>query len=247
MNGSKTAYTMSPIGLLQSCFDEKFGVPRQSMMISEARGVLKFNPDPQFNEAFGHLEGFSHLWIIYVFDRNIAKGWQPIVQPPRLEAPKNVGVFASRAPHRPNPIGLSVAKLERIDFEALGGIEIHLSGLDILNNTPVLDVKPYLPFADSHPQASSGWASEEIQKYPVNFSELSLVQIRISGTKHHPRLKNLLVQILELDPRPTSQRFAVPLEDPQSEGHPYAFRIFDFDVKWEIREKGIYVVELAAL
>jgi tRNA-Thr(GGU) m(6)t(6)A37 methyltransferase TsaA len=238
----KTAYTFEPIGILNSCFDEKFGVARQSMLIPEARGVLKLFPNPKFQNAFNYLDGFSHLWIIYVFDRNIEKGWQSTVQPPRVDAPKNIGVFASRSPHRPNSIGMSVAKIERID-----GNEIHVSGIDILNNTPVLDIKPYLPFADSHPQAISGWASAEIAKYSVSFSDESLQTINEAGTTYHPNFQQFLIQILELDPRPTSQKITHPLHDPKSEGHPFAFRLYNFDIKWKIQNAGIHVVELQRL
>lgn len=242
-----TPFTFKPIGILRSCFAEKFGVPRQSMMISEARGIVKLNARAEFREALNHLDGFSHLWIVYVFDRNIDKGWQPTVQPPRLEAPKNVGVFASRSPHRPNPIGLSVVKLDRIDREAHDGIELHVSGVDILDDTPILDIKPYLPFADSHAAAQSGWASEEIPKYSVSFSPESLHVINAAGCQYHPNLLLLLTQMLEIDPRPTSQKSAHPLSAPNSDGLPFAFRLFDFDIQWKVQNAGIHVVRLLPL
>lgn len=240
-------YSFQPIGYIQSCFSEKFGVARQSMMISEARGVLKFNPDPAYHDSLRHLQEFSHLWIIFVFHKNIAKGWKPLINPPRLEAPKQVGVFASRSPHRPNPIGMSVVKITEIDFSAPGGIELHLSGLDILDGTPVLDIKPYLSFADSFSDATPGWADQSIRKYPVKFSPASLISIQKAGTRHHPDLQALLQQMLELDPRPTSQRRRSSIEADESEGLVFAFRIFDFDVKWQIHHKGILVMALENL
>ncbi|MDD5758524.1 MAG: tRNA (N6-threonylcarbamoyladenosine(37)-N6)-methyltransferase TrmO [Desulfobulbaceae bacterium] len=241
------SYYFSPIGYIQSCFKEKFGVARQSMMIPQALGVLKLNPDPAYPNSLNHLKEFSHLWIIFVFHKNIAKGWKPLINPPRLEAPKQVGVFASRSPHRPNPLGMSAVKLEKIDFSAPGGIELHLSGLDILDGTPVLDIKPYLSFADSFVDATLGWASQSIQKYRVEFSSESITSIHKSGTRYHPNLQALLQQMLELDPRPTSQRKRSRIESDASEGLVFAFRIFDFDVKWKIHNKGIFVMGLEAL
>ncbi len=240
-------YSFEPIGYIQSCFKEKFGVARQSMMIPQARGFLKFNPDPAYLNSLRYLNEFSHLWIIFVFHKNIEKGWKPLINPPRIEAPEQVGVFASRSPHRPNPIGMSVVKIEEIDFSAPGGIELHLSGLDILDGTPVLDIKPYLSFADSFVDAASGWASQSIQKYRVEFSSESAIAIQESGTRYHPNLQALLQQMLELDPRPTAQRKRSSIESDESEGLVFAFRIFDFDVKWKIQNKGIFVLELENL
>ena len=146
-----------PIGVIRTNFTEKFGVPRQSMMISEALGVLKLHPDPSFRAALNHLDRFTHIWVVFIFHQSVEKGWRPTIRPPRVDAPRKVGVFASRSPHRPNPIGLSAVKLERIDLDAPGGIEIHLSGVDLLDGTPVLDIKPYLPSTDAEAGASMGW------------------------------------------------------------------------------------------
>jgi tRNA-Thr(GGU) m(6)t(6)A37 methyltransferase TsaA len=213
-------------------------------MVSEARGVLKLRPDPGFRSALNHLQSFSHVWIVFVFDKHVQKGWRSTIRPPRIEGPRRVGVFASRSPHRPNPIGLSAVKLERIDLEASGGIEIHLSGVDILDGTPVLDIKPYLPFADSIPTASAGWAEGEIKRYAVDFSGQAAQVIERSGSQRHPQLRSLITQMLEWDPRPRSQRSALPIEDPAHEGKRFGFHIFDFDVQWEIRDGGIHVLDL---
>lgn len=236
-----------PIGIVRSCFKEKFGVPKQSMMLSQALGVLKLNPDPSFRTALNHLEDFSHVWVLFVFHKDIAKVWRPTIDPPRTTGPRRIGVFASRSPHRPNPIGMSALKLERIDYEAPGGIEIHLSGLDILDGTPVLDIKPYVPYADNLNGAKSAWASADIPKYPVHFTPKSLETIASQARVHHPQLKELLVQMLELDPRPKSQRLGMPIESPQSEGLEFAFRLFDFDVRWQIAARGIHVLDLLPL
>lgn len=236
-----TADHYPPIGVLHTCFTEKFGTPRQSMMVGEARGILKLNPDPGFRAALNHLEEFSHVWIVFSFHKHLRKGWRPTIRPPRIDTHPRVGVFASRSPHRPNPIGLSAVKLEKIDLDAKGGIEIHLSGVDILDGTPVLDIKPYLPFADRIDQANGGWAGTQIRRYGVSFSERAL---KVIESQNDPRLKALIEEMLSWDPRPTSQRRAMPIEDPATEGKIFGFRIFSYDVQWEVRAQEIAVVDL---
>lgn len=245
-HGAAAEYSVRPIGTMRTCFSEKFGAPRQSGMVPSARGVLKLDPDPDYRTALNHLESFSHVWILFMFHKNLEKGWRPTVSPPRFQGPRRVGVFASRSPHRPNGIGLSVVKLERIDFEASGGIEIHVSGVDILDQTPILDIKPYLAFADSVPEASVGWTPEDTPKYPVEFSPQAIEKIKLRH-EAYPELQKLITEILERDPRPTSQRKGIPLLAVESEGQGFAFRIFDFDLTWEIRRQGLYVVDLSPL
>ena len=229
-----------PIGILKTCFTEKFGVPRQSLMMKEAHGVLKLNSDSDFHAALNHLSEFSHIWIIFRFHKSDEKKWHPIIDPPRLGIDKQIGVFASRSPLRPNPIGLSAVRLERIDFEATGGIELHVSGVDILDGTPVLDLKPYLPFADRIDDANSGWAVGEIERYPVNFSKESLSVIE-KASQDHPRIKQLIQEMLEMDPRPTSQKRNSPIEASETEGMKFAFRVLGLDVQWQVREKAFHV------
>lgn len=235
-----------PIGTIRTCFTEKFGVPRQSMMVSAARGILKLNPDPGYRVALNHLEQFSHVWIIFAFHKHAEMGWRPTIRPPRVEAPRRVGVFASRSPHRPNPIGLSALKLESIDRDAPGGIEIHLSGVDILDGTPVLDIKPYLPFADHIPEAKSGWADAKVKQYSVEFSAESLAALA-ACQQELPHLKALISQVLEWDPRPVSQRRAMPIESLKTQGKTFGLRLLDFEIQWCVLEKGIHVIDLRPL
>jgi tRNA-Thr(GGU) m(6)t(6)A37 methyltransferase TsaA len=232
-----------PIGFLKSSFNEKFGVPRQSMMIQEAKAELQLLPKSRFSQSIEDLDRFSHVWVIFIFDRNFEKGWRSTIRPPRVGAPRKVGVFASRSPHRPNPIGISVVQLDRIERDPKKGAVLHLSGVDFLDGTPVIDIKPYLPYADSLPHASGGWASGEIPKYKVSFSEKSL-ETMTQNSERYPRLQALVHQMLEWDPRPTSQRRAMPIEAPSSQGMVFGFRILDFDVKWEIQNGKIFVLEL---
>ena len=233
-----------PIGFISTCFKEKFGVPRQSGMVTEARAILKLNNNPDYKRALGHLEDFSHVWIIFVFHKHTEMKWRPTIRPPRVDAPKDIGVFASRSPHRPNPIGMSAVKLESIDWTAKGGVEIHLSGVDFLDATPVLDIKPYLPYTDRILHAHGGWAEGEIPHYQVEFSDKSLEIILEFSNSNHPNFKKLLFEIIKWDPRPTSQKISHPIEQLENEGLCYAFRCLEFDVKWKIYNKGIYVLDL---
>jgi tRNA-Thr(GGU) m(6)t(6)A37 methyltransferase TsaA len=235
-------YSFKPIGHLTTPFKEKFGVPRQSMMMSEARGFLKLYPEPRNTLALRNLEQFSHVWILFVFPKNRQKAWNPLIETPRLDAMQRMGVFATRSPDRPNPVGMSALKLESIDFHAADGIEIHLSGLDILDGTPVLDIKPYVPYADCLPEANSGWIQSEIQRYPVTFSVQSLQALR--SLEQYPHLQKLIIQMLELDPRPTSQKRSAPIMDSRSIGLKFAFRVLHLDIHWEIRDVGIWVDRL---
>lgn len=236
------SHSFLPIGILHTYFKEKFGVPRQSLMIPEATGVVRLNRIPDYRQALNLLDSFSHIWLIFAFRNDCA--WKPTIRPPRVDAPRRVGVFASRSPHRPNPIGMSVVTLDKIDLDATEGIELHISGIDLLDQTPILDIKPYLPYADSVTHASSGWIKGEIPRFHVNFSEKALSQIQEFGPTRHPRLKLLIEQMLEWDPRPTSQRRAMPIEKVDSEGRIFGFRILDLDVKWKIQSQNILVLEL---
>jgi tRNA-Thr(GGU) m(6)t(6)A37 methyltransferase TsaA len=241
---NREVFEFRAIGVMRTCFREKFGVPRQSMMMTEARGVVKLNPDPTYREAVRHLEEFSHLWILFVFDRAGTRAWRPFIEPPRVGAPSDVGVFASRSPHRPNPIGMSVVPIERIDLTPKDGVEIHVTGVDILDGTPVLDIKPYLPFADRVENASDGWVVGEIARYAVAFSAESLETLAALSETSYPRLRELITQMLESDPRPTSQRKTTPIGQTASEGAFFAFRVQDLDVRWRIQDGGVYVVSI---
>jgi tRNA-Thr(GGU) m(6)t(6)A37 methyltransferase TsaA len=260
-------YSLEAIGVLSTCFKEKFGIPRQPRLVAGADGVLKLNDHPFLKTAVRGLEGFSHIWVVFLFHRHDAKNWKPTIRPPRLGGAKKVGVLASRSPHRPNPIGLSAVKLERIDFDAPGGVELHLSGVDFLDGTPVLDIKPYLAYADSIPEASAGWAEEVIQRTPVKYTEEALTTIaRLEGLsggpsgsqsgqsgrsgqsgKPSPHLQQLITGMLELDPRPAFQQGRKPAGNPESEGTRYGFRIFGFDVKWMICGGAFLVLDLVVV
>lgn len=238
-------FSFSPIGILHTDFREKFGVPRQSLMVSDARGTLKLNPDPNYRAALTHLETFTHVWVVFVFHKELERPWVAVTDPPRAGVVKDLGVFASRSPRRPNPIGLSVLKLEGINYQAAGGIEIQFSGVDILDGTPVLDIKPYVPYADRIEEAGAGWAVEDKHRYAVSFSPES--SRALDNQADAARLKALITQILENDPRPSGQRRASTIENLGSERKQFAFRLLDLDIHWEVREGVLHVTNILTI
>ena len=151
-------FRYSSIGVIRSAFPEKFGIPRQPGLVPESRATVEMENNPEFRTALQALEKFSHCWIIFAFHDVDAGHWNPTVRPPRLGGAKRVGLFASRSPHRPNPIGISAVRIDRVEADARGGPKLHVSGADFLDGTPVLDIKPYIKYADSIPRASDGWA-----------------------------------------------------------------------------------------
>ncbi len=239
----KESFEFRPIGLLATPFKEKFGVPRQSLMMSEAKGVLTLFKDPNYPQALRHLDQFSHIWLIFVFHKSLTKPWHPLIDTPRIA--EKMGVFATRSPHRPNCIGMSAVQLDHIDWDAPQGIQLHVSGLDLLDETPVLDIKPYVPYADRIESANSGWIQSDIEKYVVRFSEESMADLE--HQEQHPNLQALIQQMLELDPRPTSQRRAHPIQDPESDKLKFAFRILDCDVQWKVHQGTILVERIKEL
>ncbi|MBC7660278.1 MAG: tRNA (N6-threonylcarbamoyladenosine(37)-N6)-methyltransferase TrmO [Chitinophagaceae bacterium] len=242
-----STFTFQTIGHVITPFREKFGIPRQSMMMTEAFSIIKLNPDPNYTAALKNLDQFSHLWIVFVFHKNGSGPWRPLIDTPRVEAGERMGVFATRSPHRPNPIGMSAVRLEKIDFDALGGIEIHVNGVDLLDNTPVLDIKPYVPYADRLEDANSGWIKTDIERHPVAWSDDALVKVAQFTTDGHPRIKALIEEMLALDPRPTSQRRAAPIHEISTEGMKFAFRVLEFDVHWEVKNGVLLVSKVMTL
>ncbi len=189
---------MLPIAHIQNDFNEKFGIPRQSGL-AELPSVIVFNPKYRVKEAFRGLELYSHIWLIWQFSEIPDKKWSPTVRPPKLGGNKRMGVFATRSPFRPNPIGLSAVKLLKIDYEAENAPLIHVSGADLMNNTPIYVIKPYLPYADSFPEASGGFAQQNKSGFlTVDFPETLLNMIPKDR-------QNGLISALSQDPRPSYQ------------------------------------------
>lgn len=189
---------IEPIGVVRTCFGGKFGVPRQPGLCPSAWGELVFHEGYRSPEAVRGIEGFSHVWLIFGFHETVEQGWKPTVRPPRLGGNQRVGVFASRSTFRPNGLGLSLVRLEGVDMEATDGPVLRLGGLDLLDGTPVYDVKPYLPYAESIPEAAAGFAGKEIRRLEVEISP----EAEAAFAKLTERARRVIREALSLDPRP---------------------------------------------
>ena len=234
-------YPFRPIATLHTCFKEKFGIPRQMNLVKDAPATLIFLPEFAKEEAVRELSGFSHIWILFVFHKAItkdwpARNWPTMVRPPRLGGNKRVGVFASRSPFRPNPVGMSAVELKSVEITTRGPV-LHLTGVDILDQTPVLDIKPYLPYSDIIPHARGGFApTPPTPGFHINFSDKALAQCA-EREKEIPDLKTIITQVLENDPRPGYNRKITDEPDKI-----YGIRLFDFDLKWRVIHGGIQVI-----
>lgn len=187
---------MRVIARIYTDFPEKFGVPRQSGVVSSLPGRVVFEPEFRNADALRGLSGFSHLWLLWLFSENPEKPWSPTVRPPKLGGNRRVGVFASRSPFRPNPLGLTSVKLEKIEWQTSRGPVLHVRGADMTDGTPILDIKPYVPYTDAHPEAFSGYAVPPEQKrLSVHCPEELLA--RLPAEK-----RQTLLSVLEGDPRP---------------------------------------------
>jgi len=193
--------TITPIATVRSCFGEKFAIPRQPGLCPSAWGRLVFHPEFRSPEAVRGIEGFSHLWLVFGFHETVDQGWKPTVRPPRLGGNQRVGVFASRSTFRPNGLGLSLVRLEGVDHSASDGPVLLLGGLDLLDGTPVYDLKPYLPYAEAIPEAAGGYAGEELSRMPVEISPEAA-----KGFSRLPsRARAVVMEALSLDPRPATR------------------------------------------
>ncbi|MFU8892858.1 MAG: tRNA (N6-threonylcarbamoyladenosine(37)-N6)-methyltransferase TrmO [Luteolibacter sp.] len=195
------ATTLTPIGIVRTCFGGKFGVPRQPGLCPSAWGRLVFEEPFRNPDALRGIEGFSHVWLIWHFHQTAGRGWSPTVRPPRLGGNKRVGVFASRSTHRPNALGLSLARIEGVDTACAEAPVILLGGIDLIDGTPIFDIKPYLPYAESHSDAAAGYAGGEIPRLPVDIAPPAADAFAALP----PRAQSLIRESLTLDPRPAGR------------------------------------------
>lgn len=187
---------MKVIARIKSAFPEKFGIPRQSGLVEELAARIVFEPEYRVQDAVRGLEEFSHIWLIWQFSEAVREDWSPTVRPPRLGGNQRLGVFATRSPYRPNPVGLSCVKLDRVEIDPELGPVLHVLGADLMDSTPIYDIKPYLPYADCRPEAVGGFASQKPEgKLQVEIPEDLLAQIP-EGDRE--ALRGVLAQ----DPRP---------------------------------------------
>lgn len=225
------------IGIIRSCYKEKFGIPRQAGLAPTATATLEMLPPFSRIEAFSGLEGFSHLWLLFLFHGNNRQQWKATVRPPRLGGNARLGVFATRSPFRPNPIGLSAVQLERIE-QAQDKVVLHLKGADLLDGTPVIDIKPYLPYADAIATAKGGFAAEApAGQLPVHFLPEPDQLCQTLENDRYPGLRQLIIDTLRNDPRPAYYQ-----KRPQKDS--FGMKLFDFDLRWRQDDNGITVTEL---
>lgn len=187
---------MKPIGIIRTDFKDKFGIPRQSGLVGELRGTVVFEPEYRNPDALKGLEGFSHIWLIWLFSKVEYSEFKATVRPPRLGGNRRVGVFATRSPYRPNRIGMSLVRLEKIEKTENNGAVIRVLGADMLDKTPILDIKPYLPFTEAVPDAAGGFAElSSGYSLEVEFPEKLLEAVPVEH-------RSALIKILAGDPRP---------------------------------------------
>ncbi|MFK3724714.1 tRNA (N6-threonylcarbamoyladenosine(37)-N6)-methyltransferase TrmO [Pseudomonas monteilii] len=222
-------HSVSPVGYVRSCFKEKFAIPRQPHLAPAARGVLELVPPFDQGEAVAGLEQVSHVWLLFLFHQALEDTPRLKVRPPRLGGNKSMGVFATRATHRPNGIGQSVVRLEAVEPGRL-----LLSGIDLLDGTPVLDIKPYVPYADSVAGACNRMASEAPAHIVVEWRDTALDQAQQHGLRLGEPLMALIEQCLAQDPRPAYQK-------PPAE-RVYGVKFWDVQVRWHYPEPGRIVV-----
>lgn len=219
------ALTLDPIALTRSCFKDKFGVPRQPGLTRHARADLLVQPPYDREDAFRGLETASHLWLIFQFHEAVRAEWRPVVRPPRLGGNQKMGVFASRSPFRPNSLGLSVVRnrgLVRKD----GQLILQVSDHDLIEGTPILDIKPYLPFADSVPEATLGWAeTAPTERLEVVFRPEAKAQLAGLAAEQYPELEMLITDIVSYDPRPSFRRG-------REEERIYGAHLYDLNVRF---------------
>ena len=219
------------IAVIRTDFPEKFGIPRQSGIVKTLKGRIVFEPEYRDISALRGLEQFSHLWVLWEFSENTDKKWSPTVRPPRLGGNKRMGVFATRSPFRPNPIGMSCVKIEGIRENGNEGIVIDVSGADMLDGTPIYDIKPYIPYTDSHPEACGGFSDEV-------YGDLLKVEIphELENKVEGEALQSLK-EILASDPRPAY------IEDPD---RVYGFDFAGYSIKFTVKDSVLTVKDISS-
>ncbi len=220
---------MKIIAKIKTDMPDKFGIPRQSGIVNGLTGKIIFEPEYRVREALSGIEEFSHLWLLWEFSENKRDGWSPTVRPPRLGGEKRKGVFATRSPFRPNPIGLSCVKLDKVEYTKDLGPVIYVSGVDLMDGTPIYDIKPYITYTDSRPDAVQGFAEDFVDyALKVNFPQELLDMI--------PAEKQAgIIGILRHDPRPAYQ---------DSPDRVYGVKYLDFDIHFKVDKNILTVIDV---
>lgn len=220
---------MKVIAHIHTEFPTKFGIPRQSGIVESLQGTIVFEPEYRNPDAIRGLEEFSHLWLIWEFSEAKRDTWSPTVRPPRLGGNLRKGVFATRSPFRPNPIGLSSVKLERIEIDSKLGPVLHVSGADLMDGTPIYDIKPYIVYTDSHPEAVSGFADKPAEQ----LLEVDCPETLLNNVDEDQR--ESLLSVLAHDPRPQYQ------DDPE---RIYGMAFSQYEVRFKVKDLNLTVVDI---
>lgn len=224
------SYAIQPVAYIKSPFAEKFGIPRQSNVIDGIVAEIVFAPEYRIADALRGIEEFDYLWLIWQFSDNLSAGWSPTVRPPRLGGNRRMGVFATRSPFRPNALGLSSVRLLEVDLQSSEGPLLRVCGADLKDGTPIFDIKPYIPYTDSHPDASGGFASQPpAKKLSVECPDNLLSKLPES-------VRQPLLDTLSLDPRPSYHSDSERV---------YGMRFLSYDVVFRVADnKKLYVVDI---
>lgn len=223
---------MKIIGYIHTDFPTKFGIPRQSGLVEALKATITFEPEYRNPQAFRGLEEFSHIWILWKFSKSEKENWSATVKPPRLGGKKRMGVFATRSPYRPNDIGLSSVRLEKIEFDEKTGPVLYVSGADLMDGTPIYDIKPYLAYADSHPEATEGFAGQ------VKETMLEVIFPEELLQNYPEEKRKAIVEVLRQDPRPAYDT---------DETRVYGVEFAGFDVRFTVEGNRLNVKELVKL
>lgn len=219
-------FTFDAIGVIESPYQEKFAIPRQPNLVSAAKGKVILVGEANNHELVRGIEQFSHLWLIFVFHGTQAQGWKPLVRPPRLGGNMKTGVLATRSTFRPNPIGMSVVKLDKVVTEKQQTV-LHLSGLDLLNGTPIIDIKPYVPYSDAIIGADAGFAQQQPETaLTVEFSNKAQTDLA-QYTEKYSQLALFIEQVLKQDPRPAYKQGKV-------DNKTYGMSLYDLNIQWQL-------------
>lgn len=223
---------MNVIAKIHTDFSSKFGIPRQSGLVEELDAQIVFEPKYRNMDAVRGLEGFSHIWLLWEFSECVRTEFMPMVNPPRMGKNQRMGVFATRSPYRPNPIGMSSVKLVKIENHEKYGPVLHVKGADLLNNTPILDIKPYLPYTDIHNDATGGFATQFLQ-------DILQVECSKEWLNLIPKDKQeALLGVLRQDPRPAYTKFPDRI---------YGLEFAGFDVRFRVQDEVLSVCEIVPL
>ncbi|MFH4561799.1 tRNA (N6-threonylcarbamoyladenosine(37)-N6)-methyltransferase TrmO [Vibrio diabolicus] len=227
-------YSIEPIGVIETPYKEKFAVPRQPRLVPTAKARVKLLGAANSPEAVRGLEQFSHVWLLFLFDQNLGAGWKPTVRPPRLGGNERIGVFASRSTFRPNGIGMSAVEVKGVTKQG-DQIYLDLGSVDLVDGTPIVDIKPYIPYSDSISEAQGGYADQEPEKSQVTFSSQALATIENRSDTDYVR--SVIEQVLAQDPRPAYKKNK--LDDKE-----YAVNLFDLNVKFTATSNLITVTAI---